>query len=174
MKKSFGVYQTISIQGKNGSRVQKALEESPEIITNVMVPIMKKTLIQISAETKVNTPVDQGRLINSWRMRVVPLSGGVRGIFGTDVEYAPAVEVGRSPNSTMPPVPPLERWGWLHFNKKGTGYALALAIAKRGIPGRFMLAKAIKKLKSTIQGNIREARNKAVKEILKRMGGNSG
>ncbi len=90
----------------------------------------------IENDAKRACPVDTGRL----RASIASVPDGIgKWLVGTNVEYAPYVELGTGifgPRKTrvqkMPPPRILERWAWRKFRQGGLGFAIAMAIYKRG------------------------------------------
>lgn len=82
-------------------------------------------------------PRDTGALARSLTHEVRPLSARVYSHLG----YAAAVETGRAAGARMPPPAALEGWMRRH-GLRGSPFALARAIGRRGLRGRFFLRAA--------------------------------
>ena len=101
--------------------------------------------------------------------------GALRGVVGSRVPYAGYVEFGRRPGGAMPPWregSPLYRWVVRNLESRDGGFEsaaflVARAIARRGIPGRRMFARAFEENQSRIDKRIRELMD----EIVRRVGG---
>lgn len=99
----------------------------------------------------------------------------LRGEVASRVPYAGYVEFGRQPGGRMPPWregSPLYRWVVRNLEPQGgdsesAAFLVARAIARRGIPGRRMFARALEDNQSRIDKRIREL----VDEIARRVGG---
>ena len=83
--------------------------------------------------------VDEGRLRSSVVRQAI---GDMVRTVGTNVEYAPAIEFGRSPGK-MPPVEPLKGWARRHGLPEGAAWGIALNIKKYGQPARPFLFPAL-------------------------------
>ena len=101
--------------------------------------------------------------------------GALRGVVGSRVPYAGYVEFGRRPGGAMPPWKegsPLYRWVVRNLESRdgdfeSAAFLVARAIARRGIPGRRMFARAFEENQSRIDKRIRELMD----EIVRRVGG---
>ena len=101
--------------------------------------------------------------------------GALRGVVGSRAPYAGYVEFGRRPGGAMPPWregSPLYRWVVRNLESRdgdfeSAAFLVARAIARRGIPGRRMFARAFEENQSRIDKRIRELMD----EIVRRVGG---
>ena len=101
--------------------------------------------------------------------------GAIRGVVASRAPYAGYVEFGRRPGGAMPPWregSPLYRWVVRNLESQGgdfesVAFLVARAIARRGIRGRRMFARAFEENQSRIEGRIREL----LDEIARRVGG---
>ena len=101
--------------------------------------------------------------------------GVLRGVVASRVPYAGYVEFGRRPGGGMPPWregTPLYRWVVRNLESRdgdfeSTAFLVARAIARRGIPGRRMFARALEENQGRVDKRIREL----VDEIARRVGG---
>jgi len=99
---------------------------------------MRKALRLLTRDAKINAPVDTGKLRSSIMPGVTSNSGGVVGVTGSNVAYAPFMELGTAAH--WPPIAALEGWARRH----GTNaYLVARAIARRGTKARRFLQKAL-------------------------------
>jgi hypothetical protein len=62
---------------------------------------------------------------------------------GSNVEYAKVIEYGLNPG-TFVSTSSLEGWARRHGMKRGSAYAIAQAIRRRGLPEKEVLQKALK------------------------------
>ena len=101
--------------------------------------------------------------------------GVLRGVVASRVPYAGYVEFGRRPGGGMPPWregTPLYRWvaykpGPPDESVERVSFLVARAIARRGIPGRRMFARALEENQGRVDRRIREL----LDEIARRVGG---
>ena len=101
--------------------------------------------------------------------------GALRGVVGSRAPYAGYVEFGRRPGGAMPPWKegsPLYRWVVRNLESRdgdfeSAAFLVARAIARRGIPGRRMFARAFEENQSRIDKRIRELMD----EIARVVGG---
>lgn len=106
---------------------------------------MRKATLLVQRDAKILSPVDSGRLRSSIVPEVRTEGKQVMGVVGSNVVYAPYMEVGTgifAGNSRyFPPPAALELWASRHGT---TGYAVALAIFKAGgLKPREFLRKAL-------------------------------
>lgn len=109
--------------------------------------------------------VDTGRYLRSWKVRVLQKELAVR-VFN-DAPYAPVIEYGRRPGARMPPRGPIQRWakrrlGLSPREARDAAWAIAAAIAQRGLVGRLVLQRA----QATIAAAIRAELLQAVQDAL--------
>lgn len=103
-----------------------------------MFRAMRKATLLVERDSKRNAPVDTGRLRSSITSEVritrSIFGGGVQGVVGSNVKYAPYQEEGTGifagRSRYFPPPRALERWALRHGF--ASGYIVALAIFKRG------------------------------------------
>ncbi len=101
--------------------------------------------------------------------------GALRGVVASRTPYARYVEFGRRPGGRIPPWregSSLYRWVVHKLDPpdghiERVSFLVARAIARRGIPGRRMFARAFEENQSRIEGRIREL----LDEIARRIGG---
>ena len=101
--------------------------------------------------------------------------GVLRGVVASRADYADHVEFGRRPGGAMPPWregSPLYRWVVRNLESRGgdfesVAFLVARAIARRGIKGRRMFARALEDNQHRVDGRIREL----LDEIAGRVGG---
>lgn len=91
----------------------------------------------------------------SQRNAPVRTAGGQRSIATREVRdghevvsdlHMLVMDEGRRPGAAMPPVEPLERWGWLALKQRGLGFVLARSIARKGIKPRRFFDKAVQRV----------------------------
>ena len=120
-----------------------------------MVEAMRDSTMVVTRSARQNAPVDVGRLRASIVPEVAQRDKTVRGIVGSNVVYAPYVELPTRPH--WPPLAALEVWARRHGT---TAFLVARAISRRG-------TKAIRYLQRAFTDN----RNK-IGEIFSRTVGN--
>lgn len=137
--------------------VQKEVERKlKELTGGPMVQAMRQSTLLVSRSAKINAPVDTGRLRASITPSVTATADSVKGIVGSNVKYAPYVELGTRPH--WPPIAALETWARSHGT---SAFLVARAIARRG-------TKAVKYLERAFeenQGRIVAMIERAVKQI---------
>jgi len=115
------------------------------------------TLI-IQRDAKINAPVDTGRLRASITPEVKAFGNDVTGIVGSNVVYAPFMELGTRPH--WPPLGALEVWARRHGIDV---YIVARAIATRGTKARKFLQNAFENNKERIIARIERGIEEALK-----------
>lgn len=120
--------------------VQRKFDGIPrELRGPAMESAMRKATMIVAADAKRNAPVDTGRLRASITPEVRNTWGStVEGIVGSNVKYAPFMELGTRPH--FPPIAALETWARRHGT---TAFLVCRAIARRGLKPRYYLKKAL-------------------------------
>jgi hypothetical protein len=128
---------------------------------------MAKATLLVQRDARKNAPVDRGTLRASIMPEVVQTTTEVQGIVGSNLRYAPYMELGTRP--FHPPWTPIFEWARrkLKGDMKGAG-ALASAVI-RGIAARGIVAK--KFLQRALDDNaekIYDLLNKTVRMIVEK------
>jgi HK97 gp10 family phage protein len=98
---------------------QDFLADFAEQLTGtMMLQAIRDCALIVLASAKQKAPVDTGRLRASITPEVRPHRDAVRGIVGSNVEYAPWQEFGTRPH--WPPPGALERWARRHGMTEST------------------------------------------------------
>jgi len=137
----------------------EALEAAAVEVREQIPTVMGKAVLVLEREAKVLAPVDTGRLRSSIASEVRGAAMETVGVVGSNVEYAPYVELGTKPHfPPYRPGTPLGRWAELHGV---SAFAVALVISRRGTKARKFL-----------QGAFEHKRDEVVKlfvELVKRI-----
>jgi HK97 gp10 family phage protein len=99
---------------------------------------MKKATTVVTASAKRKAPVDTGLLRASITPSVKSSGKETIGIVGSNVKYAPFMELGTRPH--FPPIAALETWARRHGM---SAYVVCRAIARRGLRARRYLGRAL-------------------------------
>ena len=102
-----------------------------------MVDGMRQATLIVTRDAKLNAPVDTGLLRASITPAVEVKGATVEGVVGSNVAYAPYMELGTRPH--WPPLAALETWARRHGT---TAFVVARAIARRGLAPRRYLQRA--------------------------------
>lgn len=121
-----------------------------------MINAMRDATLIVTRDAKINAPVDTGRLRASITPEVSADAEEVRGVVGSNVTYAPFVELGTRPH--WPPIAALEVWAARHHT---SAFLVARAISRRGTPAVEYLGKAFEANRQKIEARF----NRAVTEI---------
>jgi phage gpG-like protein len=145
----------------------KGLREEQARMTKIVADLhgepmlegMRNATLLVTRDAKRFAPVDTGRL----RASIIPeirVSGPtqIQGVVGSNVEYAPFVELGTKPH--WPPVGALEVWARRHGI---SAFLVARAISRRGTKAVKYLERAFDQNISRIVGYI----DAAVKSIIR-------
>lgn len=151
-----------AIEVKGLAETQKMTEfYAAELTSNTFVRGMQKATLFVLRDARLAAPVDTGRLKNSIVSKIDIVKEGynqrVVGIVGTNVKYAPAMELGTKPH--FPPISALQVWARRHG---ANAYLVARAISIRGLKARAFLKGAFDKNKTKIHA----ALNDTVKGII--------
>jgi len=106
---------------------------------------MRRSVLIVQREAKIEAPVDTGRLRASIVPEVTRRGNTVVGIVGSNVEYAPYMELGTRPH--WPPPGALEVWARRHHMSE---FAIRRKIAMYGTEGRHYLRGAFEKSREQI------------------------
>jgi len=126
----------------------KAEQMTRDLSGSPMVNAMREATLRVTADAKRLSPVDTGRLRASIAPEVIVKGETVQGIVGSNVVYAPYMELGTGTfvgrPRHFPPPSALETWAKRHG--MGSGYVVARAIfLKGGLKPRRFLQGAIEK-----------------------------
>ena len=140
----------VSAEIRGLKETQKQLERTVlELRGGPMLQAMRDATMLVTAEAKRNAPVDTGRL----RSSIVPevrQGNPIEGIVGSNVDYAPYMELGTRPHwPPWGPGTPLAVWAKRHGI---SAYLVARAIAKKGTKARRFLQDAYEDNKTRIFG----------------------
>jgi HK97 gp10 family phage protein len=119
---------------------------------------MRDATLLVTRDAKKNSPVDTGRLRASITPQVDVSAETVRGIVGSNVTYAPYVELGTRPH--WPPIGALEVWARRHGT---SAFLVARAISRRGTPAVRYLQRAFESNKDKIEARFQRAVESIVK-----------
>jgi hypothetical protein len=148
----------------------KGLKETQKRLTDAvrelagpgLIQPMRNATLLVQRSARQNAPVDTGRLRASIMPEVRTMSDTVEGVVGSNVVYAPYMELGTRPH--YPPVAALSTWAHRHSIN---AYAVVRAIGKRGLAPRHFLqrafvdnaARVVKLLGDGVSAIIRKANN---------------
>ena len=96
--------------------------------------------------------VDTGRFRNSWKAERIAQGA----VLLNSAPYAAVIEGGRRPGARMPPLGPIEAWA----RRKGIdipAFVIARAIARRGIPGAFILRDTLPVVQKAVKREVSSA-----------------
>jgi len=129
----------IRVEIRGLKEVQKKMEQIvKDMHGGPFIQVMKKATLLVARAAKQNAPVDTGRLRASITPEIRRTTREVQGVVGSNVKYAPFVELGTRPH--WPPVSALEVWAARHGT---SAYLVARAISKRGTRARRYLQRAV-------------------------------
>lgn len=153
----------ISAEIKGLKETQRNLEQAIRDLRGTpMLNAMRDATLYIDRDAKKNAPVDTGRLRASITPEVRAQGETIEGVVGSNVTYAPYVELGTRPH--WPPIAALEVWARRHHT---SAFIVARAISRRGTPAKQYLQKAFESNKDKIEARF----NRAVDEIVKKANG---
>jgi len=136
-------------------RVQQELEQKiAETHGSEMLMTMRNMTLMIQRDAKINAPVDTGRLRASITPTVAQMGDIIEGVVGSNVTYAPYMELGTKPH--WPPPGALTVWARRHNIEE---FVVQRAIARRGTKPRRFLERAfesnLNRIKQMFDGTIR-------------------
>lgn len=156
----------VTVRGAIETR-EKLEQVARDLHGDAMIDGMRDAALIVEADAKRNAPVDTGRLRSSITSQVTVVSKrDVQGVVGSNVRYAPYMELGTGTfvgrRRYFPPPSQLQRWAGRHGV---SAYAVALAIYRRGgLEPRRYLQRAFERN----QHRIVRILNTAVSSIVKR------
>ncbi len=132
------------------NRMGRTYENGARIVMDEARKGITRSVIQIEADAKRIVPTDTHTLQRSLTHEVTVSGNDVTGRAGTNLVYAPVVELGRSAGDAMPP--PSALTGWLRRHGIDERYAFVVArnIARRGTRPRPYLKPALDKNRPAI------------------------
>lgn len=143
----------VSAEIKGMKEVQRQMEQAVNDLRGTPIQnAMRDATLYVTRDAKINVPVDTGRLRSSITPEVSIESDTVQGVVGSNVTYAPYVELGTRPH--WPPIAALEVWARRHHT---SAFLVARAIAQRGTPAREFLQKAFETNKDKIERRLHQA-----------------
>ena len=119
---------------------------------------MKEATMKVTRDAKQLAPVDTGRL----RASIAPIVRGtkvVEGIVGSNVKYAPYMELGTKPH--WPPISAMQPWARRHGMN---AFLVARAISRRGLKPRRFLQKAFEQNAAWIHRRFEEFVRRVIKK----------
>jgi hypothetical protein len=137
------------------SDVIRRLNQTAAVMAAELRRAMTASLLLVEADARLNAPHDTRRLAGSITHRIDGEGLQLVGHVGPSLLYGAPVEFGRRPGARMPPVAALLGWVQRHFHPVRArvtdevlyreAFALARAIARRGIPARPFMQPAFDK-----------------------------
>lgn len=124
----------------NAKRFIYSIKKSKKIISNIAYIKVLKAAHLIARSAKHNVPKTSSQLTNSIQVK---RTGLLRAEVFAGSEYGAVVELGRKPNSPMPPIQSIKDWiktkGVETNNINSAAFLIARSIGKKGIkPHPFM------------------------------------
>ncbi len=151
---------SISVEIRGLKETEKELARIDTALTGAeMMTAMRQATLMVTADAKRLAPVDTGRLRASITPAVSDYPDRVEGVVGSNVKYAPYMELGTRPH--WPPISALEVWARRHGT---SAFLVARAIARRGTKARQFLQKAFEQNQSRIV----DLFDKTVKQIVEK------
>jgi HK97 gp10 family phage protein len=151
---------------KGVAEVGRKLEQVAEDLRGKpFVDGMRRALMAITNDAKREAPVDTGRLRNSIAPEVRVEGKVVMGVVGSNVKYAPHMELGTGTfaggSRHWPPASALETWARRHGMPNG--YVVARTIGIRGgLKPRRFLQRAFEMNRDKVKGDLEVVVNKIV------------
>ena len=132
-------------------------------------PVMQKMFGDLSKvgvrAAKRKVPVDTGALKSSIQATVKTTGVTIR----SPLDYAKVVELGRSKGSKPPPVRALSGWLSRHGIPLSAAYAVANAIGRRGIKGRFFMKAGMSAMQKKLPYDLKKAERQVAKKFGKKV-----
>lgn len=155
----------LEIQGMREFQ-EKCEQVVKDLQGNDMLDAMRRATLLVQRDAKILAPVDSGRLRASIIPEIRAEGREVLGVVGSNVVYAPYMELGTGiyagGKPYFPPPEALERWASRHGS---TGYLVALAIYKAGgLKPRKFLQQAIENNQQRIHDLVGDAVGKIVQK----------
>ena len=136
---------------------RKMTQMARDVHGTPIVNAMRDATLIVQRSARQNAPVDTGRLRASITPEIRATPVEVVGVVGSNVVYAPFVEMGTRPH--FPPTAALETWAARHGL---VAFLVARAISRRGIRAVRFLQRAFE----DNRGRIVNRFERAIKEIV--------
>lgn len=160
----------IEIQGLD--KVLKGFSKLSAGMQKIIEQAMGQSIQYLAGEAKKEWPVDMGQSRASLGASapkgisdIKSLGGEIVGRMGSKLPQAPVIEFGRRPGGKMPPPNLIEEWAHRH-GMDGSGFVIARAIARHGLPAKHILEKTARAGTPKIVGLFEDALEKALKDEL--------
>jgi len=124
-----------------------------------MLNAMRDSTLLVTRKARQNAPVDTGRLRASILPEVRESQNEVLGVVGSNVLYAPYMELGTRPH--WPPIAALEVWARRHGM---SAFLVARAISRKGTKPRKFLENAFKNSEASINRRFERALHEVVEK----------
>lgn len=149
---------SVEVQGlrevqNNMERIVRDLHGPP------MLQAFRDATLKVQRDARIATPVDTGRLRASITPEVRAEGQDVIGVVGSNVVYAPYVEMGTRPH--WPPRNALEVWASRHGIDV---FLVARAISIRGTPAHRMLQNSFEKNRDYVVKRVAQAVAQTIRE----------
>jgi phage gpG-like protein len=139
------------------------LRKAPQEFERAAREGLEKSVTDIQSSAKRNAPVDTGLLRSSIGKEVRTTFGQIRGVVGTNVEYAPHMEYGTR-HTRMPPPGALDVWAQRHGIPNG--FLVARAILRQGgLKARRYMGRAFDAHKAEVLPNLETAFARALNRL---------
>lgn len=139
--------QVMTVDVSDLKRVQREIEQKiAETHGSEMLAAIRTATLLVQRDAKRLAPVDTGRLRASITPSVSQYGETIEGVVGSNVTYAPYMELGTRPH--WPPPGALAVWARRHGTSE---FLVARAIARRGTKARKFLERAFEQNIGRIQ-----------------------
>ena len=150
----------ISAEIKGLKETQRNMEQAVKDLRGTpMLNAMRDATLYVTRDAKINAPVDTGRMRASITPEVTAQGDTVQGVVGSNVAYAPYVELGTRPH--WPPRAALEVWARRHHMNV---FLVQRSIGQFGTAGRHYLQRAFDANKDKIERRIGQAVDGIIKK----------
>lgn len=140
----------IEIDSSEVRRLAEVWKDSPEVVHQAMRPALQEASLLVVREARELAPRGATGLLRNSIIAGQPTVAGpvIEARVGTSIAHAVPVEFGRRAGQRPPPVAPIAHWararlGLAADEAQRAGWAISRAIARRGIPPRPFLSRAL-------------------------------
>jgi HK97 gp10 family phage protein len=148
------------VEVKGLKEAQRKMDQTARDLSGTPIfEAMRDATLVVVRSARQNAPVDTGRLRASIMPEVVQRDKVITGIVGSNVTYAPYMELGTRPH--WPPLKALEVWARRHNT---VAFVVARAIAKKGTKARKFLWDAVQSNRNKIAEILSSTIGKIIKK----------
>lgn len=151
----------IRVVVKGAEKTSVQLNKLSGRLRTALIKAVQDSAIMVQSLAKTKAPVFRGALRESILFSVTDLGKKIVGTVGSNLEYAPVIEYGRSAG-WFPPLEDIKVWARRKLGDESKAYVIARAIRRRGFKAQPYLEPAVKEALPRIQLAFTNRMNQAI------------